>query len=124
MPVHIQVHYTDGNFDDQLVMVERQRCICWLIIKNHQPVAFVLFDPEFNGLCKSEFPQGICWIKNSGLFNVPNMMDRYDALVQTRTTSIDEKREDLIRLYEKKILAFATIIAQLSNDDNKKSMKY
>ncbi len=123
MPVHIQVHYLDGNFDDRLVTIEKDSTFIHFPNTENKKVAFVLFDPNSMVYAKVDFPKPYTEIKYQA-FNAPNMIDRYDAVVMMRGTDISDKRDDLLTLLEKEKFygIRSEIIAQLSNDDNKKSI--
>lgn len=123
MPVHIQVHYLDGSFDDQLIWIEESTTSIEFNNPENKKLAFVLFDPNSNIYCKVNFTKVYEELRYQA-FNAPNMMDRFDAIVQMRDTDIETKRNDLIAVYNKEVFhgIKSEIIAQLSNDDNKKSI--
>jgi aminopeptidase N len=123
MPVHIQVHYLDGSFDDQLVWIENASATVTFNNTAAKEVAFVLFDPNSMVYAKVDFAKDYTELKYQA-FNAINMMDRYDAVVMMRETPIEKKRDDLIALFKKETFhgIKSEIISQLSNDDNKASI--
>ncbi len=122
MPVHIQVHYLDGSFDDQLVWIEKEMEVVNFPKQQNKEVVFVLFDPNSMVYAKIIFQKPYEELKYQA-FNSPNMMDRYDAVVMMRNTEINSKRDDLIKLFSNENFygIKSEIIGQLSNDDNKRS---
>lgn len=120
MPVHIQVHYTDGSFDDQLVTISAQSHDIRFDNKEHKTVAFVLFDPNRNILSKVNFERSFEALRFQA-FNAPNMIDRYEAILAMAAFPIETKRNTLIDLFKKeKFFAIKTeIVKQLSNDTEK-----
>jgi len=123
MPVHVQVHYMDGSFEDKLIWIENALTTVSFTLPENGKVAFVLFDPNSMVYAKVDFQKSYDELKFQA-FNAPNMMDRYDAVVLMREIDIETKRSDLITLFNKEIFygIKSEIIAQLSNDDNKKSI--
>ena len=123
MPIHVQVHYKDGSFDDQLVWIEKEETTINFKNTDGRELAFVLFDPNSMIYAKVKFEKQYEELKFQA-FNAPNMIDRYDAIVALRATDIDKKRDDLIKLYAKENFHAirSEIIFQLSNDDNKGSL--
>ncbi len=123
MPVHIQVHYLDGSFEDKLVWISEANTNITFENPDKKEVAFVLFDPNSMIYAKVDFIKDYTELKYQA-FNAPNMLDRYDAIVLMREIPIDKKRNDLIAIYNKEqFYGIKTeIIAQLSNDDNKASI--
>ena len=123
MPVHIQVHFKDGSFEDKLVWIEQAETTINFKLPEAQEIAFVLFDPNSSIYGKVKFEKQFEELKFQA-FNAPNMIDRYDAIVMMQETELDKKRETLIKLYNKENFHAirAEIIAQLSNDDDKGSL--
>lgn len=122
MPVHIQVHYQDGSFEDKLVRINTADTTVHFTTEKRDP-AFVLFDPNTMILSRVDFPKSYTELKWQA-FNAPNMMDRYDAIAAMDLTDIETKRDDLIKLYNKeKFHAIKSeIIDQLAQDDTKASL--
>jgi len=123
MPVHVQVHYKDGSFDDRLIEIaEDSTTIIFQNGQNKEPV-FVLFDPNHMVLSSIAFEKPYTELRYQA-YNAPNMMDRYDAIAAMRETEIETKREDLIALFrrEKFYGLKNEIIYQLADDDSKASI--
>ncbi|MBL0282325.1 MAG: M1 family metallopeptidase [Bacteroidetes bacterium] len=123
MPVHVQVHYLDGSFTDDVIWVENSSTEVNIPNADKKEVAFVLFDPNSMIYAKVNFPKAYTELKYQA-FNAPNMMDRYDAIVMMRELGLELKREDLIAIYNKENFfgIKSEIISQLANDDNKSSL--
>ncbi|MFI5170980.1 MAG: M1 family metallopeptidase [Chitinophagales bacterium] len=123
MPVHIQVHYLDGSFDDKRIWIEKETTVFNFPIPEGREVVFVLFDPNSMIYAKVNFQKEYEELKYQA-FNSPNMIDRYDAIVLMRNIEVDKKRDDLVQLFEMENFHAirAEIIAQLSKDENKKSI--
>ncbi len=123
MPVHLQVHYLDGSFDDKIVWISEEETLIQFAKKPESEIAFVLFDPNSNIYAKVNFEKTYTELKYQA-FNAPNMMDRFDAIVMMRDTNLNTKRDDLVKLYNKENYQGikAEIISQLANDDDKSSI--
>ncbi len=123
MPIEFEVHYTDGTFDKVQKMIEKK--YSEVIIPNRQKkkIAFVLFDPNRQILKKVKFKRNYNELSLQAL-NAPNMIDRYDALIELRKTSFDKKENLLYRIYkhENFHLIKNEIIAQLKNDSSTKTI--
>ncbi len=91
MPVHIQVHFVDGSFNDQLVWIENETTVVSFQKKLNMEVAFVLFDPNTMIYAKVNFQKSYEELKYQA-FNAPNMMDRFDAIAMMRSTEISKKK--------------------------------
>ncbi len=120
MPIVMQVHYTDGSFDEKKVWVEKDTTIASVPNTYHKQIAFVLFDPNSQVYASVNFKKDYTELKYQA-FNAPNMMDRFDALTGMRYTSIDEKRNDLITLYNRETWhgIKSEILYQLAGDADK-----
>ena len=123
MPVHIQVHYTDGDFTDQLFTIEKQSTNCRIKNTNHKQIAFVLFDPGKMVLAHEIFKREYTALRYQA-FNAPGMIDRYRAIFEMREIPAETKRADLIKIYEKENFYSlrSEIIFQLANDSDKTSI--
>lgn len=123
MPVVFQVHYKDGGFDQETRWVEDSTTVVQIPNILKREVAFVLFDPGTQIISQVEFEKSFDAYKMQA-YNAPLMIDRYDAVVAMQKVAIDDKRDILIDLYDKQNYHAIReeIIAQLANDDHKKSI--
>ncbi len=126
MPIPVEVYYTDGTKDAYLIPNESfaSKIFTWNKSDASKKIAFVLFDPNWNVLKTVVFPKTYEELLAQAK-GAPNMIDRYDALIDMRNIDIDKKRKDLIALYQKETFygLQAEIITQLNKDDNKESQK-
>lgn len=120
MPIYIQVHYLDGSFDEQRMVIADAESKIVFANPDKKPVAFVLFDPNTMILSGVDFPKPYGELKLQA-YNAPNLLDRYDAIVAMRELPLDVKRADLITLFsrEKFHVIKSEIVAQLSGDEDK-----
>ena len=124
MPIIFQVHYTDGSYDEVKEWIEFDTHDVSVPNDESKEISYTLFDPNWNVLKTVDFEKS-----NDELFaqamNAENMIDRYDALKALADVDPKKKRDELIAIYAQEDF-YATkgqIIAQLVNDDNKKSQK-
>lgn len=124
MPIHIQVHYLDGSYDEQRITIADSSTVISFANPDKKPVAFVLFNPNTMVLSTLDFPKPYGELKLQA-FNAPNMLDRYDAVVAMRDSPIDVKRADLITLFNREQFHAikSEIVAQLSGDADKSSIQ-
>ena len=124
MPIQVHVYYTDGSIDQFLIPNETftSKTFYWNKSDKNKTISFVLFDPNWNVLKTVVFNRTYEELIAQAT-HAKNMIDRYDALVELKTISIEKKRNDLINLYnqEKFYGIQAEIISQLASDDNKLS---
>lgn len=120
MPIIMQVHYTDGSFDEKKVWVEEEKTMVEIPNSYNKEIAFVLFDPNSQVYAAVSFRKEYKELVYQ-TFNAPNMMDRFDALTDMRNIPIDTKRNDLVALYniESWYGIKSEILFQLANDEDK-----
>ncbi|HNE46322.1 MAG TPA: M1 family metallopeptidase [Chitinophagales bacterium] len=120
MPIHIQIHYMDGSFDDQLVVIKNAAQDITIQNPEHKQVLFVLFDPNHMVLSKVVFDKSFNELTYQA-FNAPNMIDRYEAISAMTETPIEVKRVTLLALLKKEKFnnIRIEIIRQLSSDNDK-----
>lgn len=123
MPIIIQVHYTDGSFDEKKVWIADEKTAVSIPNTFEKNIAFVLFDPNSQVYAAVNFVKEYEELRYQA-FNAPNMMDRFDALTDMRNIPLDKKRNDLLAMYtnESWYGMKAEILAQLANDDNKETI--
>ncbi|MFN3939326.1 MAG: M1 family metallopeptidase, partial [Chitinophagales bacterium] len=100
MPIIMQVHYTDGSFDEKKAWIENEKTNVAIPNPLHKTIAFVLFDPNSQVYASVNFKKEFSELRYQA-YNAPNMMDRFDAITDMRNISLDTKREDLIAIYYK-----------------------
>ena len=123
MPIVCQVHYTDNTKDSVRVMVSEKETIVIVPNTSRRIIAYTLFDPGYQVL------KSVTFLKNYSetIFQArkaPNMIDRYEALVALRDTSMFRKKSDLLDLYarEKNYNIKEEVIYQLRNDTSPESI--
>ena len=81
MPVVVSVHYADGEADSVTVWTDDEFVQAVIPNTDDRDVAFVLFDPGSHILKHVDFPKE--WSELvAQVRGAPNMIDRYDALVE------------------------------------------
>lgn len=117
MPIAFEVHYTDGTHartraevDDALSLVEIPNAA-------GKSVAFVLFDPASHILKKVTFRKPFSELRAQAL-KAPHMIDRWDAVMALRDSSLEQKRTTLIEVFgrEKFHAVRGEVVHQLAND--------
>jgi aminopeptidase N len=123
MPIVCQVHYTDGGFDEVTSWISERETTVVVPNAMKKEVAFVLFDPGTEVLSAVQFKKPYAELRYQA-FNAPLMLDRYDAITAMREFPVADKRDDLLALFAKNdfYAIQEEIIAQLANDDDKKSL--
>ena len=119
MPIVFEVDYTDGTKDSVRVMIGRQSDTAYVPNKAGKQIAYTLFDPGYNVLKTVNSTKSYAeWVTQAN--KAHNMIDRYDAVVALKDTSIDRKRDDLIALFnnEKYYPVRSEIVHQMSSDVN------
>lgn len=124
MPVHVQVHFTDGSYTDRMIWVENAETELRVPVEHAREVAFVLFDPGMKIYARVDFRRSYKELRYQA-FNAPNMIDRYEAVSAMHDESLDTKRDDLIALYNKETFygIKGEILSQLASDDDKNSLE-
>lgn len=119
MPIEIKVYYKDGNLETKSIWIENRQTT--IDIKNPlgKPIDFVLFDPGCKILKTLSFPKTIQELRSQAL-KAPDMIDRYDALMAMRDSSIEIKRRILEEIYNKNsfFVVRSEVLSQLSKDSS------
>jgi aminopeptidase N len=118
MPIWFEVHYSDGTAAQKQVWIEKQ--VEKVSIPNPvgKKIDFVLFDPGNHILKTVSFHKSFEMLASQAE-KAYHMLDRLDAVEAMRTIPPDEKRELLIKLFNKESFyaVKSVIISQLINDD-------
>ncbi len=124
MPIEIFVYYRDGSFDTARVWINDKLNIINIPNPQRKNIDFVLFDPANKVLKKLTFTREYAELAAQATKS-PDMIDRYDALVELRSIPIEKKRNLLNSLYknEKFHLTKSEILNQISKDDNSTSLR-
>jgi aminopeptidase N len=124
MPVEFEVYYSDGTFDQLKEWVEGQVTIVEIPNAGNREIAFVLFDPGRQILKKVKFEKSFEELSKQ-LILAPQMIDRYDALLELRSFSADQKRDIFLQCYSQENfhLNKSEIISQLTTDRNPKTLE-
>jgi aminopeptidase N len=100
MPIVFEVHYSDGSMESKKVWIENPQHTVSIPNPNGKKVAFVLFDPSDLVLKKVTFNKSPEMLMEQSL-KAPNMIDRYDALVGLRASSVESKLQTLLASLKK-----------------------
>lgn len=124
MPVHLQIVYANNSKTDTLVWIENAETTITVANKNLQEIAYTLFDPGMMVYSKVNFNKEFPELKMQALF-AENYIDRHDAVYAMKDIPVDVKRDVLLAVFakEKHSEIKDKIIAQLIEDDNKKSLR-
>ncbi|MGB1247570.1 MAG: M1 family metallopeptidase [Chitinophagales bacterium] len=124
MPIVFQVHYTDGSFDEIKKMVEGESTEVKVPNTEEKEISFTLFDPNWNVLKTVDFEKTYDELVAQAS-NAPNMIDRHDAILALDDFDIEEKRKDLLSIYDNEDFYAnkVAIIKQIANDEHKKTGK-
>ncbi len=117
MPVEFEVHYTDGTHERKQADVDNELTIVEVPNTGGKPVAFVLFDPASHILKKVTFRKPFNELRTQAL-KATHMIDRWDAVVALRDSSLEQKRTTLIEVFgrEKFHAVKGEVLKQLAND--------
>jgi len=117
MPVEFEVHYTDGTHDRLRADVDDALTIVEVPNTGGKTVAFVLFDPASHILKKTTFRKPFAELRAQAL-KAPHMIDRWDAVVAMRDSSLERKRSTLIEVFgrERFHAVKGEVLKQLAND--------
>ena len=117
MPVRFEVHYSDDTMDNLVTTVEKPETAVLIPNSQLRQVEYLLFDPGRSILKKVTFRQPEERLKAQAL-KAPNMIDRYDALVQLRDMPRERKIEFLATIFDKEHfhLVKSEVLKQLSPD--------
>ncbi|MBL0310701.1 MAG: hypothetical protein IPP77_13815 [Bacteroidetes bacterium] len=123
MPIFFQVFFKDGSSSTKKAWLSHASDTVYVSAPNDSPVEYTLFDPESNVLKTLEFQRNFEELSAQAL-NAKNMIDRYDALAALKETGLDQKRDLLIRLFNKETFNVIKneVISQLAKDDNAASI--
>ncbi len=123
MPVKVQVYYKDGSSDETTQWIEKEYSEVLIPNKANKEIAYVLFDPNRNIVKRLKFKRSNEELL-SQLKGAPNMIDRYDALVELKGAEMNIKRDALIAAFNKEDfhLIRSEIITQVVEDTNAASL--
>ena len=124
MPIAFEVHYTDGTKDSKTVWIENKHHEVKVENILDKKVSFVLFDPNSEVMKSFEFKKSFTMLKEQAM-KAPNMIDRYDAILALRDTSLSLKQDLLINAFnnEKFHAVKSEIIFQLVSENDAKSLE-
>jgi len=118
VPITIDIYFTDNSIKSYTNWVDGQSTLFKVEIPNNKKVNFIVFDPNKKIIKTLKFQRNLNEIFEQAL-KAKNMIDRYDALVELREVSLDQKREILHKAFKNETfhLTKSEIIKQLSNDN-------
>jgi len=93
MPIAFEVYYEDGTKDSSTFLVDKTLDTFYLPFSNSK-ISYVLFDPNSEVLKSVGFDKELKWNLNQAI-KAEFMIDRFDALVALRSTSIKKKEKTL-----------------------------
>jgi aminopeptidase N len=123
MPVRMEVHYKDGGMDSAVAWIENKFQEVTIPNPRKKAIGFVLFDPGREILKKVTFEKSFEELSEQAM-KAAHMIDRYDALEAMRPLPLSQKRDLLVRCYQKETfhLTKSEIISQLAADRNDASI--
>ena len=124
MPIVFEVNYTDRTKDTVRAMVSQKNDTIIVPNKLGKTIAYTMFDPG-SAILKTSYSAKSYKEWTTQATQAVNMIDRYDAVVALRDTEMDQKRGDLLAIFnnEKYYTIRAEIVYQLRNDlENKNSV--
>lgn len=124
MPFHFEIHFMDGSIKNQTEWIEEAHHIISIPNTENKVVDFLIFDPNRKVLKKVKFERNYQELISQAQ-KAKNMIDRYDALLELRKFTAEQKTDDLIKIYnfEDFYLTKAEIIAQIASQWNNASVK-
>jgi aminopeptidase N len=123
MPIEFEVFYKDGTSDKQTTWIEKQTHIVSIPNPGNKKIDFVLFDPNSRILKTVNFTKSFEEL-SAQAEKAPNMLDRYDAVVALKGTSIKNKIALFEKLYDQNSFYSikAEIVNQLIDDTSERSL--
>ena len=121
MPITFEVYYTDGSRDSVQQWISHAEDS--VIIPAKKQISFVLFDPDSWIIKTVNFNKSFNELQNQ-VKTAPHAIDRFDALVAMRDSSIELKRNLLISEFDREQFHAVReeIVRQLSKDKNTNSI--
>ncbi len=115
MPVNFEVYYTDGSMDSTNQWISLQTEQVSIPNPQQKKIDFVIFDPNRRIIKNVDFLRSYRELAAQAL-KAPNMIDRYDALLAMRDFPFEQKKQDLLKVYDQESfhLTKGEIIAQLA----------
>jgi len=99
MPITFEVHYIDGSFDRKTQWLENEYSEVIIDNPGKYQISFVLFDPGRKVLKTVSFDRSYEELSAQAL-NAPDMIDRYDALLELRAYPVIQKESTLLQVWE------------------------
>jgi aminopeptidase N len=117
-PVEVHVYYRDGSIEKTKSWINSQKTLIEVPNPRNQKIDFVIFDPNRKIIKKVNFVRDFSSLISTAE-KAENMIDRYDALLELRSFSANQKRDFYKKIYKKEKfhLTKSEIVLQLSNDD-------
>ena len=119
MPINFEVYYSDGSKDSVQQWIKHAEDSMWLYSVKKQ-ISFVLFDPGSWIIKTVDFHKSFSELQNQVKFT-PHAIDRFDALVAMRDSSIELKRNLLISEFDREQfhgMRERGVVRQLAKDKN------
>lgn len=122
MPVNFEVYYKDGSKDSIKEWVSEKENVIKIPNFSKKKIDFLIFDPGRRIFKNITFKRIFEELASQSL-KATNMIDRYDALVELRSTPVNKKRATLIKVFKNETfhLCKSEVINQLADDEDSDS---
>jgi aminopeptidase N len=124
MPIAFEVYYTDGTKDSKTEWIEKESHVVKILNPNNKKIDYVLFDPNSEVMKTVTFNKSFEMLTAQAL-RAPKMIDRYDAVLAMRKTSVPQKKVVLTEVYNKNTFHAikSEAAAQLLEDKTEESIQ-
>jgi len=100
MPVWVEIYFESGKKVRKQFWLENQKDTFQLEMQGKEKISYVLFDPNQEILKQMYFTRPTDWLINQ-VMEADNMIDRFEALLALRSTSIKKKEQALRKVFSK-----------------------
>ncbi|MDC1203841.1 M1 family metallopeptidase [Salibacteraceae bacterium] len=100
MPVRVEIYFESGKKVRKQFWLENQKDTFQLEMQGKEKISYVLFDPNQEILKQMYFTRPTDWLINQAM-EADNMIDRFEALLALRSTSIKKKEQALRKVFSK-----------------------
>jgi len=100
MPVWVEIYFESGKKVRKQFWLENQKDTFQLEMQGKEKISYVLFDPNQEILKQMYFTRPTDWLINQAM-EADNMIDRFEALLALRSTSIKKKEQALRKVFSK-----------------------
>jgi len=100
MPVRVEIYFESGKKVRKQFWLENQKDTFQLEMQGKEKISYVLFDQNQEILKQMYFTRPTDWLINQAM-EADNMIDRFEALLALRSTSIKKKEQALRKVFSK-----------------------